>query len=91
MRTALNAVVSGGVQGIMFRDFVQRKATLLGLTGEVRNTKDGTVAVHAEGERETLEKLLPFLRKGPLFARVKNVSVTWVEPTHRFDSFTIEY
>ena len=38
----LRATVSGRVQLVMFRDFVQRKASGLKLTGEVQNLPDGT-------------------------------------------------
>ena len=46
----IEAIVSGRVQMVMFRDFAQRKALGLRLCGEVMNLPDGTVrviAVHA--------------------------------------------
>lgn len=75
----------------MFRDFVQRKASLLKLSGTVRNVSNGTVEVFAEGEKENLETLIAHLQKGPVLARVDGVAVEWVEPKGDFQGFTINY
>jgi DNA ligase D-like protein (predicted 3'-phosphoesterase) len=45
------------------------------LQGWVRNTDDGTVAVHAEGPAAAIEALLDFLRRGPRGADVTDVTV----------------
>lgn len=42
--------IFGRVQGVFFRDFVQRKAKELNLSGWVENEPDGTVQIVAEGE-----------------------------------------
>jgi acylphosphatase len=91
MTKRLEAIVSGRVQMVMFRDFVQRKASALRLTGEVRNLKDGTVRVLAEGEHTSLERLHKHLHRGPLLAQVENVSVIWTEAKNDFFSFKIAY
>ncbi|MDB5195179.1 MAG: acyP [Parcubacteria group bacterium] len=91
MNERLFAIVSGRVQMVMFRDFVQRKASGLRLVGEVRNLKDGTVEVIVEGERAKLEKLLGKLHEGPLLARVEHVSVSWLPATGEFSNFRIAY
>ena len=44
--------VYGRVQLVMYRDFTQRKAKKLGLTGYVINQKDKTVKVVAEGKEK---------------------------------------
>ncbi len=88
----LSAVIRGRVQGVYFRDFVWRHATVLGLTGFVRNLPGGrAVEVHAEGERAPLEELLAHLYKGPPKARVENVEVSWSEYTGDFYDFDILY
>jgi acylphosphatase len=91
MPERLEAIVSGKVQMVMFRDFVQRKASRLKLTGEVQNLQDGTVRVVAEGSHATLEKLLEKLHKGPLLARVDAVAPSWHAPTNEYHSFKINY
>jgi acylphosphatase len=75
----------------MFRDFTQRRARRLGITGSVQNLPDGTVEVIAQGERGALEKLLHALHKGPLLSRVESVESAWRMPTKTFNDFRIVY
>ncbi|MBM3772326.1 MAG: acylphosphatase [Acidimicrobiia bacterium] len=69
-------VVSGRVQRVGFRAFVQSAAAAEGLHGWVRNTHDGRVEVVAEGESEALRRFEHRLRHGPPAARVDDVDVT---------------
>ena len=69
-------VVSGRVQGVGFRWFVEREAATLGITGWVRNRDDGRVEVMATGTREQLRALDARLREGPRAARVDEVAVS---------------
>lgn len=89
--TAAEILIEGGVQGVGFRNYAQRKASQLGLGGYVMNLRDGRVRVRAEGPRETIEELVRELRKGPPLSRIDHVSVTWLPPTGRFPSFAIRY
>jgi DNA ligase D-like protein (predicted 3'-phosphoesterase) len=73
--TAVRAVARGQVQGVGFRDAVQRRAPALGVMGWVRNGEDGTLLVHAEGPEEAVEELVTFLREGPRGARVSELDV----------------
>ena len=91
MQERLEVIVSGRVQMVMFRDFVQRKASSLKLVGEVQNLPDGTVRVLAEGEHAQLEKLLAKLKHGPLLAKVENISTQWSSATNTYSSFKINY
>ncbi len=88
----LQAFARGRVQGVGYRDFVERRASSLGLTGYVRNISDGrTVEVVAEGPRDKLERLLVHLRRGPGGAYVHEVEQRWSEPTGHFTGFGITY
>ena len=89
--TEFRAIVRGRVQMVMFRDFAVRRARRLGLVGLVRNLPGGTVEVIAQGERPVLEQLLALLRRGSLLSRVDAVEVAWLEPTEKFDTFTLVY
>jgi acylphosphatase len=88
---AAEITVEGHVQGVGFRDFAQRRALTLGLTGYVKNLKDGRVRLHAEGARDLIEELTHHLEKGPPLARVDRVAVRWLPATGRFGSFGIRY
>jgi DNA ligase D-like protein (predicted 3'-phosphoesterase) len=61
------------VQGVGFRAAVVERAQGLGLFGWVRNDEDGSVGVHAEGDRAAVEALRAFLGDGPPAARVETV------------------
>ena len=71
--------VSGRVQGVGFRRFARNAADRFGVECNPINLRDGRVFVLAEGRREALELLINELRKGPTFARVENVNVTFTE------------
>ncbi len=68
------SVISGRVQGVGFRWFVEREAAQLGIGGWVRNTEDGDVEVMATGTREQHRSLRARLQEGPRAARVDYVS-----------------
>lgn len=65
--------VRGRVQGVGFRDFTQKAAMELGLTGYARNLDDGRVEVYAVGPRERLDVLSGKLRHGPRWSDVWGV------------------
>jgi acylphosphatase len=76
----VRAVVHGRVQGVFFRAEAQQRARSLGLAGWVRNSPDGTVEAVFEGDRERIESMLAWCRKGPALAHVEDVAVDWSEP-----------
>jgi acylphosphatase len=91
VRRRLQAVVSGRVQGVGFRDFVRHAAAGRGFTGYVRNGDDGrTVEVVAEGDENALTAFLDVLREGPRFARVEHVDFTWSDASDAFSRFSTE-
>jgi acylphosphatase len=73
-------VVAGRVQGVFFRAETRARASSLGLDGWVRNNPDGTVEAVFEGERERIESMVDWCRRGPAHAEVENVDVAWEEP-----------
>ncbi|MHB9156332.1 MAG: acylphosphatase [Endomicrobiales bacterium] len=73
-----HSVISGRVQGIGYRWFVQRTGARLGLGGWVRNLDDGRVEIEAEADsRETADRFLHFLRYGHPSALVKEIATDW--------------
>ncbi len=72
----LRCVVRGRVQGVGFRWFVLQEAERLGLGGVVRNLRDGSVEVLAEGSADALMELERMLQRGPRSARVDTVEKT---------------
>ncbi|MDE3104658.1 MAG: acylphosphatase [Acidobacteriota bacterium] len=69
----LHFLITGRVQGVGFRWFVQREAAEIGLRGWVRNTPDGHVEVVAAGDTEDLAELRRALHQGSRGSRVDAV------------------
>ena len=91
MRKAAHLFVEGRVQGVCYRMYASDEATRLGLTGWVRNLRDGAVEIVAEGEEEALTEFLEWCRRGPPYACVMRVREEYSDATDEFDSFRIGY
>jgi len=85
----LHAIISGRVQGVGFRYFVQKTAYRLNLKGWVRNRKDGTVEVEAQGNPHILEQFVQALHQGPRSAIVSEVKTDWIPATNEFIDFRV--
>ncbi len=71
---ARKVVVTGRVQGVGFRDWLVEEAERLGVSGWVRNRRDGSVEALFEGEPPMVAEVLRACRRGPPFARVAHVA-----------------
>jgi len=74
-RRTVRVRIEGRVQGVGFRYFVERAAAELGLTGFVRNRRDGAVEALLSGSRTAVDDMLERCRRGPSAARVTAVSI----------------
>jgi acylphosphatase len=68
--------IEGTVQGVGYRHALQREAERLGLSGWVRNRRDGSVESVAQGATEALQALEAWARRGPPAARVTRVTAS---------------
>jgi acylphosphatase len=83
--------VSGRVQGVGFRYFVERVALRLGIAGYVSNLPDGRVEVYVLASPAQLDTLRDELRRGPILARVDRVEENDAETLAEYaGGFTIE-
>src|SRR5215472_2714393 len=73
MEQAKRFYLSGIVQGVGFRFFAQRVAARLGISGYVKNLRDGRVEVYAIGSEQALRELRGELRRGPRAANVEDI------------------
>lgn len=81
--------IHGVVQGVFYRKSCQTEAARLGLSGWVRNRRDGTVEAVAEGPRATLDAWVAWCRGGPTMARVDRVEVVWLPHTDAEPGFAL--
>ena len=72
---ARHLVVHGRVQGVFYRGWSVETARRLGLTGWVRNRRDGTVEMMVAGPEDAVEAMIARCREGPSAARVDRVDV----------------
>ncbi len=84
-------IVAGRVQGVCFRAETQQAAARLGLTGWVRNRRDGSVEAIVEGVKSDVVALIDWCRSGPPMSRVTEVSVTWQTHRGEFTDFGIRF
>jgi acylphosphatase len=84
-------LVRGRVQGVSFRAYTQAEANSLGLKGFVRNLPDRSVEIVAEGDEESLKKLVDWAHKGPSHARVDSCDVEYGDATGEWHDFRIAY
>jgi acylphosphatase len=74
-RRCVRLRIEGLVQGVGFRAFVEREARALGLSGWVRNRRDGGVEAVVAGPSADVERLIALAGKGPRLARVDMIKV----------------
>ena len=74
--------IRGRVQGVGFRYSMQVEARRLGVSGWVRNRRDGSVEAVVQGPGEAVEALVEWSRCGPGGARVTDLEVEPDEGDH---------
>lgn len=75
MQVRRRLLISGKVQGVGFRAAAAAEAYRLGLTGWVRNLRDGRVECAVQGPEETVARFVSWCRVGPPGSRVEGVQV----------------
>jgi len=91
MKTNVHVIITGRVQGVWFRANTRQKAEQLGVTGWIRNTRDGCVEAIFEGEENDVKEMVEWCHRGPPLAKIDNVEIRNQNPTNGFDSFSIKY
>lgn len=91
MEVQYEITISGKVQGVGFRYFVQKQASELNVSGWVRNMPDGRVMAVARGEETDVQTFMDHLRVGPSMARIKEVTTVKSPNLEHFDGFKIKF
>ncbi|MFH0987715.1 MAG: acylphosphatase [Patescibacteria group bacterium] len=80
---------SGVVQGVFLRENAGRRAGELLIFGWIRNLPDGRVEAIFEGGKDSVEKIIEWLRQGPDSAVVEELEVKWGENRDEFSDFSV--
>jgi acylphosphatase len=72
---SVHVTITGLVQGVGFRLFVEREAERRGLAGWVRNRRDGSVEAVFSGDEAKVAAMVDACRRGPPVGHVENVAV----------------
>jgi acylphosphatase len=90
-KTRAHAIISGRVQGVFFRMETMRAAQRIGVSGWVRNLRDGTVEAVFEGDKTRVDAIIQWCKEGPPHAHVTDVKVDYEQYAGEFESFEITY
>ncbi len=89
MKARAHVFISGRVQGVFFRSETRREARRHNVTGWVRNLPDGRVEAVIEGEKEGVDRLVEFCKRGPPGARVTKTEVAEEAYAGEFSDFQL--
>ncbi|CEG11313.1 Acylphosphatase [groundwater metagenome] len=89
----VHVFVSGIVQGVGFRWFIEKNAKELNLNGFVKNIRNGERSRQVEavfqGDEKSIDEIIKLCKKGPLFSYVRKVEVNEENRTEEFYDFEI--
>ena len=82
-------IVQGRVQGVYFRAYTRKTALKLSITGTVKNRNDGHVEIVATADPTAMADFIKWCNKGPLLAKVTDISVNTLTEIEYFNDFDI--
>jgi acylphosphatase len=89
VKVRAHVYISGMVQGVFFRWHTKEEADKLGVKGWVRNLTDGRVEAVFEGEKEAVDAIIEFCKRGPPLPQVEKVKVKWEPYKGEYGKFKI--
>ena len=82
MRITRQLRIFGRVQGVWYRESMRIEAERLGITGWVRNRRDGTVEAVVQGSAGAVDAIVAWARRGPDYAQVTDVQMSEAEGSY---------
>lgn len=84
----LRVYISGTVQGVLFRRFIEDNAKSIGARGYVRNMDDGRVEAVFEGKDERVLQMIEICKKGNPHSQIRQIEIHPI-PFQGFEGFKI--
>jgi acylphosphatase len=69
----LHVTITGDVQGVGYRAWAEAEARARGLSGWVRNRRDGSVEAVVSGPDDKVTEMIAYFWQGPRSSRVERV------------------
>ncbi len=91
MQIHAEIVISGMVQGVGFRYFVQRLARQFNLSGYVKNMPNGNVLCEVEGDDGIVLDFIKDLKIGPSFSHVSGADINTSSNLYGYKSFEVRF
>jgi len=79
-RKFVHLMISGRVQGVSYRVWMQKEAQARGISGWARNRANGDVEAVLSGSPDAVQSLCEICRSGPPAARVDQILIDEPEP-----------
>ena len=77
---AVKVNISGKVQGVGFRFYVEKNAKSKNVKGYVKNLSGGRVEAFFQGQEENIKEMIELCKKGPLTAEVEDINIEEQNP-----------
>lgn len=90
LKTA-HIIVKGTVQGVGFRYYTRHLASMLGLSGFVKNLPNGDVEILAEGDKPSLQELINDLQTKDMAEYISGLEVVWSAFQNKYHDFVITF
>ena len=89
MEVRAHFYIEGNVQGVFFRRSAKMQADKLRVVGLVRNRRDGSVEIIAQGSKSKVDAFIKWCKKGPPFSKVEKVEIEWKKNLEDFEEFEV--
>lgn len=88
MKKSVRICITGVVQGVFFRAFVNDNAEKNNVKGFARNLQDGRIEIFLEGDASDVNAMIELCKQGPKHSQIKNVEMK-LEKFQGFKEFRI--
>ena len=89
-KKCLHIWASGRVQGVYYRGSVRTVCLKDGVCGWIRNDDDGRVEALVEGEDEAVDRVVEYMRQGPIGSKVENLEIEAAPSRDLYSTFEIK-
>ncbi len=89
MFSEIHCMVSGKVQCVGYRDFVEQYAKEHALYGWIKNHENGAVEIVLQGTPDELKACIEVLNQGSSLSRVENMAIDWRSPEKPLNEFQV--